>query len=172
MSLMRFFDRTLTKLAEMFRPRICAVLAFYARNLPGQWWLPRKEWPVVQRFYGFIPVGLDCILNKNLVTTWWHHQMETFSALLTICAGNSSVTGEFPSQRPVTRSFDVFFDLRLNKRSSKQSWGWWFETPSCSLWGNYDVMKYELNGTTCSHHNVASETEYHDLSRPQLGLPL
>ena len=35
---------------------------------------------------------------------------------------------------PVTRSFDIFFDLRLNKRLSKQSWGWWFETPSCSLW--------------------------------------
>ena len=44
--------------------------------------------------------------------------METFSALLAICAGNSPVTGEFPAQRPVTRSFDVFFDLRLNKRMS------------------------------------------------------
>ena len=44
------------------------------------------------------------------------------------------VTGEFPAQRPVTRSFDVFFDLRLNKRFSKQSWGSWFETPSCSVW--------------------------------------
>ena len=42
--------------------------------------------------------------------------------------------GEFPTQRPVTRSFDVFFDLRLNKRLSKQPWGWWFETPSWSLW--------------------------------------
>ena len=40
--------------------------------------------------------------------------METFSALLAICAGNSPVPGEFPTQRPVTRSFDVFFDLRLN----------------------------------------------------------
>ena len=39
--------------------------------------------------------------------------METFSMLLAICAGNSPVTGEFPTQRPVTRSFDVFFDLRL-----------------------------------------------------------
>ena len=60
--------------------------------------------------------------------------METFSVLLALCAGNSPVTGEFPSQRPVTRSFDVFFDLRSNKRMSKQSWGWWFETPSRSLW--------------------------------------
>ena len=47
--------------------------------------------------------------------------METFSALLAVYAGNSPVTGEFPAQRPVTRSFDVFFDLRLNKRLSKQS---------------------------------------------------
>ena len=60
--------------------------------------------------------------------------MEAFSALQALFAGNSPVTGEFPSQRPVTRSFDVFFDLRLNKRFSKQSWGRWFETPSRSLW--------------------------------------
>ena len=39
--------------------------------------------------------------------------METFSALLAICAGNLPVPGEFPAQRPVTRSFDIFFDLRL-----------------------------------------------------------
>ena len=51
-----------------------------------------------------------------------------------LCAGNSPVTGKFPTQRPVTRSFDVFFDLLLDKRLSKQSWGWWFETPSCPLW--------------------------------------
>ena len=49
-------------------------------------------------------------------TTWWRYEMETFSVLLALCAGNSPVTGEFPSQRPMTRSFDVFFDLRLNKR--------------------------------------------------------
>ena len=48
--------------------------------------------------------------------------------------GEFTGTGEFPAQRPVTRSFDVFFYLRLNKRLSKQPWGWWFETPSWSLW--------------------------------------
>ena len=65
---------------------------------------------------------------------WWRHQMETFSALLVLCTGNSPVTGEFPTQRPVMRGFNVFFDLRLNKWLSKQSWGWWFETPSRPLW--------------------------------------
>ena len=49
--------------------------------------------------------------------------METLSVLLALCVGNSPVTGEFPAQRPVTRSFDGFFDL-LNKRLSKQ-----IETP-------------------------------------------
>ena len=47
--------------------------------------------------------------------SWRRHQMETVSTLLALCTGNSTVTGEFPSQKPVTRSFDVFFDLRLNK---------------------------------------------------------
>ena len=46
--------------------------------------------------------------------------MEIFSALLAICVGNSPVPGEFPAQRPVTQSFDVFFDLHMNKRLSKQ----------------------------------------------------
>ena len=55
-----------------------------------------------------------------LLIAWWRHQMETFSALLAFCAGNSPVPGEFHAQRPVTRSFDVTFDLRLNKRLSKQ----------------------------------------------------
>ena len=56
---------------------------------------------------------LPCQNNRELVP-WWRHQMETFSALLVICAGNSPVTGEFPTQRPVTQKFDVFFDLRMN----------------------------------------------------------
>ena len=62
---------------------------------------------------------------------WLRHQMETFKFRVTgpLC-GEFTGPGEFPAQRPVTRSFDVFFDLRLNKRLSKQPWGWWFETPS------------------------------------------
>ena len=51
--------------------------------------------------------------SHTFVLPWWRHQMDTFSALLALCAGNSPVTREFPAQRPVTRSFDVLFDLRL-----------------------------------------------------------
>ena len=73
-------------------------------------------------------------------SSWWRHQMEAFSALLALCAENSPVTGEFPAQRPVMWSFDVFFDLHLNKRLSKQLRGWWFEIPLCSLWCHCNVM--------------------------------
>ena len=66
--------------------------------------------------------------------------METFSALLAICAGNSPVPVEFPPQRPVTRSFDVFYDLCPNKQLSKRWWGWWFGTQSCPLWRHSNVI--------------------------------
>ena len=60
-------------------------------------------------------IVLGCPVQCSAHIPWWRHQMETFSALLAICAGNSPVPGEFPAQRLVARSFDVFFDLRLNK---------------------------------------------------------
>ena len=75
------------------------------------------------------------------ISSWWRHQMEIYSALLAICAGNTPVTGEFPAQRPVTRSFDVFFDLRVKKRLSKQSRGWSFETLSRPLWRHCNVFQ-------------------------------
>ena len=56
--------------------------------------------------YAFMLPHASCVMMR--------HQMETFSALLAICAGNSPVIGEFPAQRPATRRFDGFFDLRLN----------------------------------------------------------
>ena len=85
------------------------------------------------------------VATSSVVTaSWWRHQIETFSALLALCAGNSPVTGEFPTQRPVTPSFDVFFDLRQNEWLSKQSCSWWFETPSCPLWRQSNVHVFNL----------------------------
>ena len=75
--------------------------------------------------------------------------METVSTLLAICAGNSPLTGEFPAQSPVTQSFDVFFDLRLNKRLSKQPRGWWFEKPSRPLWRHCNVYFTQFVYTQC-----------------------
>ena len=84
--------------------------------------------------------------------SWWRHQMETFSALLALCEGN---TGGFPSQRPVTRSFDVFFDLPLNKRSSKQSGCPWFETPSRPLWRRCNVCYRHRPMVSVSFRNAS-----------------
>ena len=91
-------------------------------------------------------------------SSWWRHQMETFSALRAICAGNSSASGEFPAQRPVTRGFDVFFDLCLNKRLRKPSWGWWFEMLSRPLWHHCDAGKtyvvYFIDRVYLNQHKI------------------
>ena len=80
------------------------------------------------------------MLTKAL-TSWWRHQMEAFSALLALRVRNSPVTGEFPSQMPVSRSSDAFFDLGMDKRLSEQSRRWWFVTLPCSLWCNCNVHR-------------------------------
>ena len=79
-----------------------------------------------------------------LMRLWWRHEMEAFSALLALCEGKPPVTGVFPSQRLVTRGFDIFFDLCLNKRLSKRSRWRWLETPSGSLWRH-------CNGVQCNY---------------------
>ena len=85
-------------------------------------------------------------------------KMDTFSALLALCAGNASVAGEIPAQRPVTRSFDVFFDLPLDKQLSKQSWGWWFKTPSRSSWRHCNVSSTTLIPDVTSFRNIEQGT--------------
>ena len=92
---------------------------------PTTWIQVLSQWKIIYE------VGVWINDVHLLLMIWWRHQMETFSALLALCAGNSPVTGEFPEQRPVTRSFDVFFDPRRNKRMNKPSRRRWFETPSC-----------------------------------------
>ena len=79
--------------------------------------------------------------------------MEAFSALLDFCEGNSPVTGKFPLQTPVTRSFDVFFDLRLNKRLDKQWRRRWLETPSRSLWYHRNEFGVQLCPNSHNKHN-------------------
>ena len=91
-----------------------------------------------QTWFNVLAAG-KCVYHFKKDWSWWRHQMETFSASLAIRAGNSPVPGEFPAQRPVTRSFGAFFDLRLNKRLSEQAWGWWFETLPRPLWRHSNV---------------------------------
>ena len=91
-----------------------------------------------------VPFHITIHVRSCTIFSWRWHQMETFSALLAICAGNSPVPGEFPAQRPVTRNFEVFFDLHPNKRLSKQWWGWWFEMLSHPLWRHRNGMWIEF----------------------------
>ena len=98
--------------------------------------------------------------------------METFSALLALCAGNSPVSGEFPTQRPVTRSFDVFFDLHLIKLLSKHSRGWWFETPSCPLWRHRNALSTPYLANIPNSHTIRHDhrhgTSYIRQDAPQI----
>ena len=102
---------------------------------------------VAVSMYNHIKIAVSMCKQTLHHSTWWRHQIETFSVLLALCLGNSMVTRKFPAQRPVTRSFGVFFDSRLNKRLSKQSR---FETSPRVLWRRCnDEAKMD---TLCNHY--------------------
>ena len=81
------------------------------------------------------------LVSLSLTWSWWRHQMETFSALLAICAGNSPVTGEFPSQKPVTWS--LMFSLLCAWQNGLQSRYRWFETPTRSFWRHCNEHRHK-----------------------------
>ena len=145
----RFVARNFSKTdVSLFKE--CSQLAKMATatSVNGLWALRCDKWQFFQvpsqvsRYVMNNPTSLPLLILYPYA--WWRHQMETFSAVVAICAGNSPVPGELPTQRPVTRSFDVFFHLRLNKRLSKQSWGWWFDTPSRPLWRHCNGISLAL----------------------------
>ena len=102
------------------------------------------------------------ILSSPENETCWRQQMDTFSALLFFCAGNSPVTGKLPSKRPVTRSFDDFFELRLKKRLSKQWRRRWFDTPSRSLWRhcNDGILLARLSSVFCCKKHLHLQSNF------------
>ena len=89
------------------------AIAMCISNEDMTFFIMKKDWCQWMYFWRIF-------LRMNWNWSWWRHQMEAFSALLALCEGNSPVTGEFPSQRPVTRSFDVIFDLNgwVNNREA------------------------------------------------------
>ena len=75
------------------------------------------------------------ISGELLHIPWWRHQMETFSALLALCVGNSSVTVNSPHRGQWREALMFSLTCALNnERLNKQSWGWWFESTLHSLW--------------------------------------
>ena len=94
-------------------------------------------------------------LNENNFCMMTSSNGNIFRVTGPLC-GEFTGPGEFPTQRPVTRSFDVFFDLRLNKRLSKQPWGWWCETQSWSLWRHCNGIIDSVKGESIGHRGFPS----------------
>ena len=124
----------------------------------------RRNWNVCSAF-------ASVTTNKHqvrIIGPWlWRHQMETFSASLALCEGNPPVTSGFP-QRPVTRRFGAFFDLRLNKRLSKQSRLRWFEATSDPLWRHCNALLHVVhspcNGSAINAASVSMSWHLHGMS--------
>ena len=126
--------------AGMKRAHLAKKLIWHREQWHQQPWC-YYHWQLI---YWGVSLHLTSSLNHDDVI-----KMDTFSALLAICTGNSPVTGEFHAQRSVTRSIVVFFDLRLNKRLSKKSWGWWFQTTSRPLRRHCKVVRISFSGYCC-----------------------
>ena len=146
-STIKCFNRSLFKYHFIYtRFTLCSVYSlvgttcFMNRNniFNSCWfvtiWLWLDPKPFSLSLHAFLDIAWILFLYDDVIK--WKH----FSALLALCVGNSPVTAEFPIQRPVTRSFYIFFDQRLNKQLRKQSWGRWFETPSRSFWRHCKVI--------------------------------
>ena len=102
------------------------IMACYHNHVSKASPQPSQTTPSITLSHPFeLHISLDSRTKWHKLSCW-RHQVEIFSALLAFCAGNSLATGEFPTQRPVMRSFDVFFDLHLNEQLSKQSRRRWF----------------------------------------------
>ena len=109
------------------------------------------KWSTLIIFLGMDWFSAVCVVISDILP-WWCNQIESFSVLLAPCAGKSPVTGEFPSQRPVTRSFGVFFVLRL----------WWTSAgplTMCRMGSSSQSSTYtEYEAKTSSGSRTSSET--------------
>ena len=109
-----------------------------ARVVP--WLFPLKYICII-----YILIKMCCCRPTPITMQLYVNTKMKIGPMMTSSNGNifrvtGHLCGEFPAQRPVTRSFDIFLDLRLNKRLSKQSWGWWFETLSHPLWPHCNAL--------------------------------
>ena len=120
---------------------LLAVSALFSRNIP----VSVTEGLKYNVYKLMLSIFADCCdysyIHRLVTWAWWRHQMETFSALLYLCAGNSPVTSKFPSQRPVTRSFDVFMICAWTN-------SWVHNRDAGDLrrhWSHYDATVMELH---------------------------
>ena len=133
---------------------------FSLKKVTKQYLVCLRKQTIKWKTMGYLAVHIWIAFRNALLyesARWWRHQMETFSALL--------ATGEFPSQRPVMRNFDVSFDLPLNKRLSKQSRRRWLERRSRSLWCHCNEMlrswQIHLWSTGYTHLDAFTQLKQH-----------
>ena len=123
-----------------------------------------KIWKMVTdqtNYYHFHNIDFISFDKQERINIWSHDQFIHYSLHVDIIG--SYFHFKFPSQRPVTRSFDVFIDLRMNKWLSEQSWGWWFEMPSRSLWRHCNdnaSLTYLCIYYGATHVKLFTHTEY------------
>ena len=114
------FIPQIDRLVHERRNSIANALELYLSFInPSKWPVESNAW--FRTFALIVIMGIQPFPTTPSRGTraWWRHKMEIFSALLALCAGNSPVICEFPSQRPVTRNFYGFFHLHPKKRLSK-----------------------------------------------------
>ena len=90
---------------------------YVVSTVPVQWnwkYITLISWWICRHWMHWNLFGNNSRCSQWWKIPWWRHQVEKFSTLLALCEENSPVTSEFSSQKPVTQSFDVFFDLHLN----------------------------------------------------------
>ena len=163
--LSRLFRHTSKKTSKLRVTGLCEG------NPPVPGGSPQKV-SVTRKMFPFDDVIMNSCyeVDHTFQTVITSHRMMTSSNgnLLRVTghlSGEFTGPGEFPTQRPVTRSFDVFFDLRLNKWLSKQWWGWWFEMLSCPLRRHCNGMYGFFIGFECPikplSHSTAIPRRWH-----------
>ena len=141
-------NETLVKIINSFWPLVAPHGATDRGNHWFIWYISTYHWAISWTNAEILLIGPEGASSSDnqwrcratqmtIIFSWWRHQIETSYALLALCEVNSPVTGEFSSQRPVTRSFWRFAP---NKWLSKPSRRRWFETPWRSLWRHCNVL--------------------------------
>ena len=83
--------------------------------------------------------GVFFLLVAQRRFSWWRHQMETFSAILALCAGTLPVQVDSPHKAQWRGALMVSFICTWINNWVKKTRGWWFETPPWSLWRQCNV---------------------------------
>ena len=139
-------------------PWMCSLKNMHpTKRYPNRCWLNVNSTQSLQN-----QLNTD-FFSMNAMMTSSNRNIFRVTSLLALCEGKSPATGKFPSRRPVTRSFDVFFDLCLNKRLSKQPRGWWFETPLRPLWrhSNGDMIQTWSSRCRCSSSLISRHSDHY-----------